>query len=439
MVKPPTAFARNGRPRPPPNDHPLLTRRTLLRGAGGVAALGIGAGLVRAIDQGLIIDLGSPGLAAWDDWRRARHQGPLALVSAGVLAASPHNSQPWQFAVGRLGVDVFEVPGRSLGAMDPFGRERLAGLGAAIHNMALAASRIGRAAAVRLLPDADNMLHVARIELGPEGDRAPPHPLLGAIGERHTHRGAWSGAPLTDAELAQVRAFPMPAGLAIPIFAAKSPRGAAFAAQTIEATAAITSDAEMSADGHAWFRSSRRDQNRLMDGISIATSGVPPVLAFAGALLPAQSAAEAGAYWLAATRDTALPTASAFGLITVADPWDRRTALLAGMAWQRLHLQATAMGLVAQPLNQIPEMIDRERQLGRPAHFAKGAEALLDDIGQRPTFAFRLGHADDSARASPRRPVSQVIGSPARIGYDVDRARAETRAQEAAMRARNKT
>jgi nitroreductase len=414
----------------------MIGRRTVLRGAGGVALLGAGAGLARAVDQGLIIDLDRPGLAAWDDWRLERYQGPLALVSAGVLAASPHNTQPWRFAVGRLGVDVFEVPERALGAMDPFGRERLAGLGAAIHTMALAASRIGRAAAVSLLPDAANPVHVARIELGPEGSGTAPHPLLGAIGNRHTHRGVWTGAPLTDAELTNVRAFPMPPGLSIPIFAAASPRGKVFAEQTLAATAAIVDDAQMSADGHAWFRSGRREQDRQMDGLGIRTSGLSPAVTFAGAMLPAQSAADAGGFWLAGTRDTALPTASAFGMITTADPWDRRTALLAGMAWQRLHLQATAMGLVAQPLNQLPEMIDRDRQLGRAPQFARAADRLLDDVALRPTFAFRLGRAAGQAPASPRRPVSLVIGAPARIGYDVDRARAETAAQDAALKAR---
>jgi hypothetical protein len=155
-------------------------------------------------------------------------------------------------------------------------------------------------------------------------------------------------------------------------------------------------------------------------------------------MLPAQSAADAGRYWLAGTIETALPTASAFGLITLADPWDRRGALLAGMAWQRLHLQATALGLVAQPLNQLPEMIDRDRQLGRPPKFARAADSILDDLAMRPTFAFRLGRASTSAPASPRRPVSLVIGSPARIGYDIDRARAETVANDAALVARSK-
>ena len=417
----------------------MMTRRVMLRGVGGVAIAGAGAGLVRAIDQGLIIDLGRPGLAAWEDWRLRRYQGPLALVSAGVLAASPHNTQPWRFAVGRLGVDVFEVPERELGAMDPFGRERLAGLGAAIHNMALAASSIGRVAAVEVLPDAGDPRHVARVLLGPEGGNVAPHPLLAAIGERHSHRGRWTGAPISDVVLARLRAFPMPAGLAIPMFAAASMRGRDFAAQTLAATQAIVEDAQMSADGHAWFRHGRRDQDHHKDGLGIATSGLSPAIAFAGAMLPPQSAGDAGKFWLGATRDTALPTASVFGMITVADPWDRRMAILAGMAWQRLHLLATSLGLVAQPLNQLPEMIDRDRQLDRSPGFAPASTRLLDDRGMRPTFAFRIGHADTAAPASPRRPVSAVIGAPARRGFEVAQARAETIAQDTAMADRRGT
>ncbi len=148
----------------------MISRRAALGYAGGAALF---AGVGRAFDQRLIVPLGTPGLTAWDDWNQDRYVGPLSLVAAGVLAASPHNSQPWRFAIGRLGVDIFEVPGRGLGAMDPFGRERILGLGAAIHNMALASTGIDRSAVVRLLPDPANPAHVARIELGREGQRLP--------------------------------------------------------------------------------------------------------------------------------------------------------------------------------------------------------------------------------------------------------------------------
>jgi len=70
---------------------------------------------------------------------------------------------------------------------------------------------------------------------------------------------------------------------------------------------------------HGWFRHARRDQDRLKDGLAIATSGVSPLLAATAAMLPQQSAGSEGRYWLAGTRDTALPTASAFALILVRD------------------------------------------------------------------------------------------------------------------------
>ena len=396
------------------------SRRQLLIGGGALAVAGLGG---RAWQQGLLGG-DNPALAAWSEWASGRQIGPLKLVGAAVLASSPHNTQPWAFAVGRLGVDIFEVPGRNLGTMDPFGRERLAGLGAAIHNMALASTAIGRSARVRLLPDPQNPAHVARVLLGPDGSGPVPHPLLPFISRRHTHRGAWRGGPVAEAKQAAVLSFPAFPDVQVALFAAASPRGRRFAALTDEATVAITGDAAMMEDSHRWFRHERSDAARRMDGLTLATSGVSPLLATVGALLPAQDAASEGKYWLAATRDTHLPTASLFGLILTPRPHDRRSALLVGSAWQRLHLNATAAGLVAQPLNQLPEMIDREAQLGQPPRFARAADALLDDAAWRPSFAFRLGVADAPAGAALRRPVSAVIGPPARLEWEVEQWRA---------------
>jgi nitroreductase len=397
----------------------MISRRGALRlGGGGALALG-GLGLVRAWDQGLILAGPAPGLAAWDDWNSGRFSGPLALVAAGVLASSPHNTQPWRFAVGRRGVDIFEVPARALGAMDPFGRERLAGLGAAIHNMALASTAIGRPAVVRLLPDPQNPQHVARVELGPEG--APvggPHPLVPAIGRRHTDRGAWAGGPIAPADLARLAVTNGSPEVRIAIIDPATPAGQRFAALTIDATEAITADADMMAASHSWFRHRRRDMDRLKDGLAVSTSGVSPLLAAAAAMLPEQTAASEGRYWLAGTRETALPTASAFALILVRDPHDRRSAILAGSAWQRLHLTATQSGLVAQPLNQLPEMIDRERQLGQVPRFARAADALLEDTAWRPTFALRLGHPLTPAAAMQAGADYLVIGRPITAALD---------------------
>ncbi|WP_439545571.1 hypothetical protein [Sandarakinorhabdus sp.] len=397
----------------------MINRRQLFAGAGALGAagvLGIGA---RAWQQGLLGG-DNPALAAWGDWTSQRQVGALRLIGAGVLAASPHNTQPWAFAVGRLGVDLFEVPGRSLGTMDPFGRERLAGLGGAIHNMALGSTALGRAARVRLLPDPQNPLHVARVLLGPDNSGPAPHRLVPIIGRRHTHRGAWRGGALPTAKVEALMDFPAFPDVRVLLFEAASPRGERFAKLTSDATAAIAGDTAMMADSHRWFRHERSDAVTRMDGLTLATSGISPWLATGAALLPAQSAQSEGRFWLAATRDTHLPTASIFGMILTPNPHDRRAALLVGSAWQRLHLNAVAAGLVAQPLNQLPEMIDRQTQLRQPPAFARAVDALLDDPAWRPSFAFRIGVADEPAAPALRRPVSDVLGPPARLAWEID-------------------
>jgi hypothetical protein len=394
----------------------MINRRQIMAGAGALAVAGVAG---RAWQQGLLGG-SHPALAAWDDWSSQRQAGALRLVGGAVLAASPHNTQPWAFAVGRLGVDIFEVPGRALGTMDPFGRERLAGLGGAIHNMALASTALGRAARVRLLPDPQNPQHVARVLLGPDNSGPAPHRLVPFIGQRHTHRGAWHGGALATAKVKALLDFPAFPDVRVLLFEAASPRGQRFAKLTGDATAAIAGDAAMMADSHRWFRHERSVADVQMDGLTLATSGVSPWLAAGAALLPAQSADSEGRYWLAATRDTHLPTASLFGLILTPDPHDRRAALLVGGAWQRLHLNATAAGLVAQPLNQLPEIIDRQVQLRQPPAFARVVDALLDDPAWRPSFAFRIGTADAPAGPALRRPVSDVLGPPARLAWEVE-------------------
>jgi hypothetical protein len=413
-----------------------ISRRQLLSIGGSGLGLLSGAALIRALDQGVIRFSDPPGLQAWQDWNDRRHSGPLALVAAGLLAASPHNSQPWRFAIGRLGVDLFEVPERNLGALDPFGRERLAGLGAAIHNMALASTLIGRLATVRLLPDPGNPQHMARIELDSASAAAPPpHPLLPAIGRRHTHRGLWTGVPLTAAERSALLDFPRPSDIGITLFAPASPAGRRFAALTREATAAITEDPAMIAASSRWMRHNRREADRRKDGLTLATSGLPPLLAAAGAMLPAPGPETENHYWRQNTADVHLPSASLFGLIHLPHPPSPRQALHIGMAWQRLHLIATSLALAAHPLNQLPEMIDREAARQRPPQFAAAARPLLP-AGLHPAFAFRLGRAEAPAGPSLRRPVSEVVGAPARLGYEVERSAAETAIRDAQLRHR---
>ena len=121
--------------------------------------------------------------------------GPLGAVAAAVLAASPHNTQPWIFGVGPDAIDVFVDSARSTGTVDPLGREQYVGLGCAVENLVLGCRARGLQPTVTLLPDgADGRPGGARRAV--QAAAAVSDRLYDAIGERHTNRGPYDGRPV---------------------------------------------------------------------------------------------------------------------------------------------------------------------------------------------------------------------------------------------------
>ena len=78
--------------------------------------------------------------------------GPLALVRAAILAASPHNTQPWLFKVTNSSIELYIDTRRNVGALDPYLREEHIGIGCALENLMLAAAANGYQATVTFLP-----------------------------------------------------------------------------------------------------------------------------------------------------------------------------------------------------------------------------------------------------------------------------------------------
>jgi hypothetical protein len=189
---------------------------------------------------------------------------------------------------------------------------------------------------------------------------------------------------------------------------ASSENGRRFAGETLEATRFIIEDREMSAVTAAWMRHAWADIQSHRDGITLACAGLPPAIRALASLGPPISGARNHAGWLRGTED-GLRSSPVYAILSVPDLDDRRGQLEVGRLWQRLHVRATSLGLSAQPLNQWPERVDRERQLGGGAPSPRGAPRLLGRSDVLPTFAFRLGVATRPALPSPRRPVEDVI------------------------------
>lgn len=392
-------------PSPPPSA--ALPRRTILKGIGlGGATIVVAATGVlsyRVFDNG-VLDAGSGRpYDAWTQWRN--DPSPLGAVGAAILAANPHNTQPWLFHVTPDRVEVFADPTREMPAVDPFQREHNVGMGCAVENLVLALEARGYRAAVTFMPQPRDRSHLATVAIHP--GTATGSPLYDAIGERHSNRGPYLSTVVPQSVLGDLAGHDL-GGAEVRWFTSAVEK-AQLSALIVAATRAFIADRKQSEESFSWFRNNRDDIDRHRDGPTLDAQGLDTVTLTLAKLLPASSRTAGDQFWLNQTRTVQTATAAAYGIITVSDADDVPSRLTAGRLLQRIHLSAAARGIGLQHMNQVTEQIDRERDRGVPATFAPRLENLLSRPGRSPVVAFRIGYPVRSARPSPRRPVSAVI------------------------------
>lgn len=391
---------------------PLLnSRRTFLKRAGAATLVAVVSGSVyRAADRGVFSVGQGDAYEPWETWREEQTTGTMALVQSAILAANPHNSQPWLFRVSETQLDLFADPARNIGSIDPFLREMYTGLGCALENVVLSARALGYRPRVQLLPDPENSEHVARIELTP-GD-ARPSELYHAIPNRHTNRAAYdTERPVSPETLAAISALNDNPDVGVLWFTSAGERQKV-GELIVAATEALNADAEQLRDSDAWLRLGWDQLQAHRDGITVDAQGSAFFSRAVLKVLPnaALSDSEQGAkVFLQKTRDVHVATAAGFGLLIVRDVADNAQRLSGGRFWQRLHLWATTQGLAVQPLNQMAERADRERQLGLEPIFGRALAQLTGDSGWKALMPFRIGYPTVTALASPRRAVQEVL------------------------------
>src|SRR5438445_13090284 len=91
-----------------------INRRAALKVGGTGAVLAAAGGVWRAWEQGVCSAGEGPAYEPWRRWRSDPSEGPPALVRAAILAANPHNSQPWLFRVGASRIELFAHPAPDL-------------------------------------------------------------------------------------------------------------------------------------------------------------------------------------------------------------------------------------------------------------------------------------------------------------------------------------
>ena len=396
-----------------------MRRRLLLKGSAALILVVAGGLVWRGKERGAFAEPTGEPFTPWDFWQAPEIKGtPLALVAAGVLAANPHNTQPWIFRVRATEIEVLADTKRNLGSFDPYLREAHIGLGCAIENMVLAAPANGFTATVEASPgsllDIESRrepVRAAVVKLGRAATPAAPTPLYEAIARRHTNRyGYVRERPLPAAAIDAFKAAAAEPKLRLFLFDT-GPAREQFDAAAIAATEEIVADKQMIEDSHAWFRDGPDELARERSGLALDTAGLSPLLLAVAKMLPMLPAEQSHKQWLAATRETHLPSAPQVGFIAVEDRYDRPQALLAGRAWQRMHLIATTFGIAMHPINQPVETVDRERQLGREAKSEARLAGITGAPDWKPTFAFRAGFATRPAPRSARRPLADVTAS----------------------------
>jgi hypothetical protein len=393
----------------------ILQRRYFLKGTGIVTVVVVGAGVWRAYDQGVFSVGEGPAYAPWKDWRAATGGGPLSLVRAAILAASPHNTQPWLFKVSDSSIELYIDTQRNVGALDPYLREEHIGMGCALENLLLAAAANGYSATVTLfpgklgpIPSESKPKLLARVELAP--GKQYESELYQAIPHRHTNRGPYDpNRPIPATFLEELRRLPGDDENATLFLFTSEPDRRKIVEVSSAANSEIYADPDVQRGSERWIRTKWSSVQKYRDGLTIDAFGLPPIAAGVSKMMPVWMLAWAASHSTKNSYSNLMLSAPLIGFIAVRDRYDQEHCLSAGRLWQRAHLLATAQGLAARPCNEAVEMVDHEHALGRPASRAALLNEITGDVSWQPTFVFYMGYPTVTAHASPRREARSVL------------------------------
>ena len=309
------------------------------------------------------------------------------LVRYATLAASSHNTQPWKFRIEPKRIAISADFDRRCPAVDPDDHHLYASLGCAAENLLLAARAMGLQGTSQF--DALQ----SRVQFDFE-ERSPARsPLFEAIPQRQCCRTLYDGKNLAPEQLRLLHEAARGNGVSLKLLTTvqDKERVAEFVAA---GNTAQFSDARWAQELRSWVRFNARDAIRTGDGLYGPVMGSPDVPAWVGKLFmrlgfSAKRQNE---------KDIGHIRSSSAIAVLVSEQDNPQHWIEAGRCYQRLALQATALGLSTAFINQPVEVAALRPQF-----------ATFLGIGSaRPDLVVRIGRGPATPR-SLRRPVTQVL------------------------------
>jgi nitroreductase len=305
-------------------------------------------------------------------------------VAEATLAPSLHNSQPWRFRLVGQAIEVYADRGRQIEVLDPYGRELLMSVGAALFTLRLALRAEGRIPDTTLLPDPARPDLVAVVRPGPHAEpSAAVREMAAAIHDRHTNRRPFQARVVPADILDELRTAAGHEGADLIVADAAS--RAMIVALGRQAEKLLSAQGGYRTELARWTHPS--DKRR--DGIPYVAMGPwdalerMPMRDF-GLVHPQP--------WQRAEEFERFPT-----IAVIRTGGDEPSDWLhAGQALQRVLLVATRRHLATTPISQ-------------PVEVPVIREVLSDaGAGRWAQMVVRLGYASPAV-TTPRRPVTEVL------------------------------
>lgn len=377
-----------------------MNRRQMLRIAGGGFIAASTVTSLTACDSSMPPE----AIAAWSppaDSLEIRRW----VLSHALLAPHAHNLQSWLVDLDTPETIVLRMDmSRLLPETDPLSRQLVISQGTFIEVLDLAARQRGYRTEVAMFPDgeysaqAPDTRPTARIRLVRDA-QVRPDPLFAQVLRRHTHKGVYETRTPDAAALQAVRdsvqGLPVTLGLVTRGEDAAMARHAQIAMDAWR-TELVTPRTLL--ESYHVLRIGPKEIAQHRDGISLNSPMVRALNALGLFDRTQASAPDSSEIKGQLERfNTAIASTPAYFWLSTAHN-DRRTQLLAGRAYVRAQLAATAQGLSMHPLSQALQEYPEQKPHYQAVHQLLGAA----ERGHTVQMWTRLGHAPAIGPA-PRR------------------------------------